>query len=421
MKFMKRKAVIFGCGHLGMKIYSIIKDDFDVMAFSDNNSDIWGNHIDGLIVVPPGNIKSLPGFDGIVIICVHNHYHEIARQPELAGLNVAVYMQGHVLTYDIEKGVQIADFYKDIEVKPKTLTLELTSICNLRCRYCPWHGIDNPIYKMKKGHMSWDVCKAVANQAKEIPSIDRLSLTGKGELFMHPEWFEMVSHVLKNVSSVKDVKLYQNGMLLTPKNVYKLTQLKCEHLTLVISIDGFSPQDSEYWRIGSSYQTIKTNVENACKHLDKSQVRIFIRSAIVLPKVFLEETSFSEIEKYMTSCGDFLREDFPDIPVITVGVSSPLFDVEGTKIMKNQDYYFPYFCTNMFDSLAVSHTGNVLPCSCHIVPRILGNVLHDDMHEVWAADNQLNKIRADFRIGIPACTECPSNPWNKRQFLVRNA
>lgn len=63
---MKDRVVIFGAAGTGQKIYKQIKDSEDVLFFVENNKKLWGSHVDGVEIIPPGKLPSLD-FDFIHI------------------------------------------------------------------------------------------------------------------------------------------------------------------------------------------------------------------------------------------------------------------------------------------------------------------------------------------------------------------
>ena len=54
---------------------------------------------------------------------------------------------------------------------PETLVIEMSSFCNLRCKFCNFHGEENLIEKNKRGSfMTWNVVKELAKQTKRCSS-----------------------------------------------------------------------------------------------------------------------------------------------------------------------------------------------------------------------------------------------------------
>lgn len=91
--------------------------------------------------------------------------------------------------------------------------LELSSRCNLRCRYCP-----HPKLEREKGDMTMDVfMKAMDHVAYycEQGTQGELALTGIGEAFLHPNFVEMVKLARRTLGPDRKMTLSTNGILVT--------------------------------------------------------------------------------------------------------------------------------------------------------------------------------------------------------------
>ena len=98
--------------------------------------------------------------------------------------------------------------------------------------------------------MGKEILDRLCGQIASIHSFTNLNLVGCGETFTHPHWPEYVTRILKARPSFERCTLYTNGMLLTKENAERLKGLSIPNLQLVLSIDGTSPEDCEYWRKG---------------------------------------------------------------------------------------------------------------------------------------------------------------------------
>ena len=92
--------------------------------------------------------------------------------------------------------------------EPKILNLEISGYCNCHCVYCPFHGILNQNIEYQ-GFMEKNTLENVVRQISMIPSIKTVDLTGKGESFLHREWYEMIQFLLDSTKS-RHVILYTN-------------------------------------------------------------------------------------------------------------------------------------------------------------------------------------------------------------------
>jgi hypothetical protein len=82
------KIVIFGLGDNGHKLYSKFKEHSDfcndyVVAFSDNNSDLWNSYEDSIPVIPPIELSNCD-FDAIIVASIYEK--SICRQLSEYGL-----------------------------------------------------------------------------------------------------------------------------------------------------------------------------------------------------------------------------------------------------------------------------------------------------------------------------------------------
>ena len=420
-----KKAVIFGCGMLGKTAYPILSKLFNIVAFSDNNSSLWGSNMDVIKtqIVPPIQIPELIGNDGMVIICSYYHYGEIARQLEnmKIPLNYSVFIDNTIVGYNSKKGIILADYYKNIKIKPERLFIELSSKCNIHCRYCPLFAEKSIQTSELQEYMKWDVVKAIAEQAKKISTFKHLMVSGRGEALMNPDWYNMISHIIRE-TTIEDVCIYTNGMALSKDNVDKLSKLDCKCLLLRISIDGLSPNDSEYWRYGSSYSIIKENLKYAIKIL-KKKTEIMICNTCVLP-AGCRENEYYKILRLIEPYGDYLRAEFPEAIVWSHPAFAYSMEVDGAEVLEIDDINYIPLCKNRFNLIGVWVTGDIISCPTSIAAIadtiVMGNVLQDNLYDVWMNNTQVNKIRNSFYKGYPECSDyCETKAWSKKRILVR--
>lgn len=91
--------------------------------------------------------------------------------------------------------------------------IELTTRCNLKCKYCPHH----PNLPRKKEDMEWDVFEASLDLVKFFVrqgTQTELSLTGIGESMLHPRFVEMVAESRVAIGPHRPLTLTTNGLLL---------------------------------------------------------------------------------------------------------------------------------------------------------------------------------------------------------------
>ena len=399
-----QKVVIFGCGEQGKISYPKLAERFDVIAFSDNNKALWGKSIiteigNEVPIVPPREIREkLANDNGVVIVCSINHFSEISRQ--LNELNIDRYMacrDGVLARYDNQNGLHYSDFYKASAITPIELHLSLSGFCNISCRYCPFHS-EFSKWSVNKSFMSWNMIKEIANQAKNILTLEKLQVVGDGEPLLNSDWYDMINYILDR-TTISKVLFYTNGMLLNRQNVDKLSRLHCKALTLETSIDGNSPEETEFWRKGSSYSTIKENLSYAYAVLDKQKTKLWIRGCNLVP-LRMKNADWTQIIDYISGCGDYLRRDFPQANITFTYVSPSFENMPGTEILEYNNSNSLIVCMNVFNMISINHNGDILSCSCYQGNYdIIGNILSANIYNTWMNSPILNRAREAFSRG----------------------
>ena len=96
-----KKCVIFGCGQTGTDAFGKLNKCYSVIAWSDNNPDVWDSRKNGLPIFSPTVLKER--FDlknDIVVIVAALAYREIATQLAAMGIrNIIIWMYGFLYSW----------------------------------------------------------------------------------------------------------------------------------------------------------------------------------------------------------------------------------------------------------------------------------------------------------------------------------
>lgn len=91
--------------------------------------------------------------------------------------------------------------------------IELTTRCNLRCKYCPSPHLPRP-----KADMEWGAFEQALELVKHFVrrgTQTELSLTGIGESLLHPRFIEAVAAARAAIGQSRPLVITTNGLLLT--------------------------------------------------------------------------------------------------------------------------------------------------------------------------------------------------------------
>lgn len=68
-----KKVVIFGASENSQKLYKKIQEDYEIVAYTDNDTAKWGKTINDLLIVPPQKLMSME-FDEIIVASITAMY-----------------------------------------------------------------------------------------------------------------------------------------------------------------------------------------------------------------------------------------------------------------------------------------------------------------------------------------------------------
>lgn len=128
--------------------------------------------------------------------------------------------------------------------------VEPTAACNLSCRTCVRHSWDEPA-----GTMTMETYQRLMEGLYEVNSLRTVAFWGFGEPLMHPRIVEMVA-MAKDLGATTEV--VTNGLLLDERTARGLVDAGLD--TLVVSLDGASPEAFADVRSGADLRLVRENV-----------------------------------------------------------------------------------------------------------------------------------------------------------------
>ncbi len=263
---------------------------------------------------------------------------------------------------------------------PLDIIAEASNACNLRCTMCFQSDARLPISKTTKHSlMDMKTFKKIVDEAARY-QLPALKLNWRGEPMLNRNFTEMIRYAKSK--GILEVTSLTNGTLMDETMSREIVDAKMDQL--VISIDGFTQETYEKIRIGASYDTVISNLENLLDIRGKSK-KPFIRLQYTESDVNRDETSrFYE----------YWRKRVDEITISYVKD----FIYPGTDAVDNIPVY-EYSCKQPFQRLIIMSDGTVTVCATDIMGSLsIGNVNDTDLIELWNCE-KIKKLREQHKTG----------------------
>jgi MoaA/NifB/PqqE/SkfB family radical SAM enzyme len=283
----------------------------------------------------------------------------------------------------VNKGVGMTRY------KPVELMIEVTNLCNLACMMCP-HS------KMKRGRgvMSQELFRKIADQAADL-KISNIKIAGLGEPLLDEGIVDKVAYAkIKNFH----VKMFTNGMMLTPSKSLQLIESGIDEI--LISIDGGTRSVQEMIRKGSDFSRIQNNIEQFKRiRQEKKAAGGKVPEAVI--NVTYQEANRNERKSIHETWGPLVDK-------------IRLFPIHNWEMDIELPRRASYPCHLPFFQMAICWDGRVpLCCIDYECQHQLGDVSKEGIASIWqgAAAAEFRKVHLGCRSEtIVTCRTCSMLP-----------
>ena len=147
-------------------------------------------------------------------------------------------------------------YQQKVESYPISLTLDAASVCQLKCPFCI-HGMTSPLQPYTA--LDWGLFKSLIDELG--PYLFHVDLDNWGEPFLNKRLLDMIAYLK---SQAIRVRLSTNISL--PLAEEFLEQfIRCQPDYVIISIDGFSQETYEIYRVQGDFRLAMSNLETLAR------------------------------------------------------------------------------------------------------------------------------------------------------------
>lgn len=283
----------------------------------------------------------------------------------------------------IEKSYEI-----DSVPLPTAISISITSLCNLRCSMCPYHGKEEQYHAQDKPEfVSFDSFKNIVDQ---IDFECVIYLAGRGEALIHPNFLEFCHYL--NSKGIK-FSFTTNGLLFNEELQKELVNF--EYLEkIIVSIDSMEKEKLEKMRRGINYEKLISNINNFIK-INKFNIDFGLN-------VILNSENEAEVD-------NFIEHWISDVSFIRF-----INELESSNNFISYKYNWlskrtP--CEILFSTMIIANNGDVIPCCRDYFSQMnMGNVHKKNLKEIWFGQkyHNLRKLHIEKKWDDHfICKDCP--------------
>ena len=279
------------------------------------------------------------------------------------------------------------DLAKSLPLKqPFVLLIDPSSLCNLRCTWCP-SGYDSLMseYGRKNGVMSYELFEKIVSDSSEFGGkINVLRMYKEGEPLVNPRFADMVA-LAKKSGVFNKIETTTNGVLLGKETNRKLIDAGIDQIN--ISVNGVS--DEQIFKHTGRHIDFKTYCENI---IDLCKIS---KDCVIYVKSIKDVLSDEEQQRFMDIFGEwadriFLERLSPAWPDFDICQSGYIFEKIGNYGQPAEDRIA---CPYIFYVMVVNSDGTCDTCvgdwKHH---QLTGDVKTESLKNIWLGD-ALKKIQ----------------------------
>lgn len=291
----------------------------------------------------------------------------------------------HVIKYNMEK------YYPDLNL----LAIEVTKLCNLRCKMCISH---NPsLYQGQADNqpnfIDINLFKHIVDQYSNLKQEGgkNISPQFQGEPLLHPNFIELCKYINKKCIHLN---FSTNGTLLTPEIGNELLKLPYFN-SICFSLDGVKKETFENIRVNADYDVVYSNLshflENANRRRNKGDLTVAL--------------NFTEMEENSGEFNEFITKWIDKVDSISSGTVA--INGRPTQLRWIPDR-IP--CHDLWHRMIILTDGHVVPCCRDYLYQFdMGNLNQHPLNEIWVGEKyermRTNHLQKKWGV-YPVCADC---------------
>ncbi|MBI4245423.1 MAG: SPASM domain-containing protein [Planctomycetes bacterium] len=297
----------------------------------------------------------------------------------------------------------------------KILSIEFSSVCNLRCKYC---FLD---HEGREKFLDIQIYEKLIKEVAQNPKyrIRAMEWPISGDFLVYKQWKEVIDITKKyweaNPHFRPHIILNENFMLFDEKKIECILQSGIVR-QIICSIDGHNAQTFEDMRPPAKFEVVKRNFQTLVRENRKLGHPVWIQI-----NNGCDENSFGK--KFSDEMKQLLRE------ADDVTFWSPRYWNESFNKKEKKFYPAKGPCTFVFNNVTLSANGHIAKCCMDLRgTTTYANLANQSLEEIWHSDTRkkfLDLMFKNKRAQIQGCSRCSiavtnnDNRFNNAQRQVK--
>ncbi|MHB1346006.1 MAG: radical SAM protein [Candidatus Humimicrobiaceae bacterium] len=280
---------------------------------------------------------------------------------------------------------------------PIKLWIEISSICNLKCRLC----VNKELSSGEKKDMDFDLFKKIIDEIKDYAY--EINLFHRGEPLLNPNIAEMAEYAFSR--KIK-TRLFTNGVLLTAKLSERLIKSGLDLITF--SFDGYTKEVYEKNRCGAVFEETLENI--TCFLKIKRRMAAGRPAASILVMEYADDLSPHD---FRLQKKEFAKR-FKGLPLDRIITRKPhnwggSLNIKSLAQTGNSGSEINA-CTFLWYALVIFFNGKVAPCPQDFFGKlIVGDVNNQTIKDIFNS-NKMQNLRKSFKCknieDLNICRDC---------------
>jgi len=291
---------------------------------------------------------------------------------------------------------------------PFSVYIDVCSVCNLKCRFCPTNNSD---YIKDSRHTKMDSVlfnKVLQGLQGFDGGVKVVNMCGFGEPLMNPLVYDMITMLKKN-KVAREVRITTNGVLLTPDNNKKLVESGIDLVR--ISVNGLSSASyNNMTGVLVDFDKYISNIKNLyeCSRNTGTKIAVKIISSAFATKN--DENRFYDIFGAIT---DFMYVESEEAYWAHFDTTNNKTEDSVNKTIENVDLAHQLVCSYPFTDMMVFANGKVgVCCADWRMDTVVGDASIQPLKTIWNKNFQQPRVAhlTGRRAVLPSCSDCQKLP-----------